>query len=509
MRYRLLRSYLMLAALALIVLELPLGRFYLRSEETRALAALERNAEVLAAYADQLIEARAPDRLPALARDTAGRIAGEVVVVDARGQLLAASPGFSERERRKLARQPEIVTSLGGGFTAGVRHGSAGGEAVVHLAVPTRPGPVSRGAVRITVPRSQIMVDSHAVWLYLGAAGAGVLAVAAVVAFAMARWISRPVLALQEAAARVAAGGDLVVPARRTTGPPEIRRLTETLRMTARRLGHLLAAQRAFAGEASHQLKTPLAALRLRLENLEQDLAPRARRDLEAALAETDRLARTAETLLALSRLEESGSAPEPIVVDAVVAERVASWAPVAAASGVWLVAAGEAAGRVWALPGAVEQILDNLLSNAVRVCPTGGTVTVRTHVVRPRHRLSRRARRSRGTQEDGAPPQLVELHVVDEGPGLSPEERERAFDRFWRASDAPKGGSGLGLPLVRRLARAAGGDARLDQAPGSGVDAAVTLVRATSAVTWRRREDRAATAHPDGRRARPWAARP
>jgi signal transduction histidine kinase len=111
----------------------------------------------------------------------------------------------------------------------------------------------------------------------------------------------------------------------------------------------------------------------------------------------------------------------------------------------------------VLAIEGAVEQIVDNLVDNALEVSPAGSTLTV--DVVET----------SVGT---------MELHVVDEGPGLTAEQRSSAFDRFWRAPDAPSGGSGLGLPIVRQLARAGGGDAELRRSPTGGVDAVVTFLR-------------------------------
>jgi two-component system OmpR family sensor kinase len=109
--------------------------------------------------------------------------------------------------------------------------------------------------------------------------------------------------------------------------------------------------------------------------------------------------------------------------------------------------------GRVRAAPGRLDQVLDNLIENALMVSPEGSTI------------------RLRAEGREG----VVELHVVDEGPGLSRQDRERAFDRFWRGrGDAD--GSGLGLAVVRRLVEADDGRAELREAPGGGVDAVVVL---------------------------------
>ncbi|GGS55189.1 sensor histidine kinase [Streptomyces cinerochromogenes] len=156
---------------------------------------------------------------------------------------------------------------------------------------------------------------------------------------------------------------------------------------------------------------TPLAALRLRLENFEPYLDPRAHGSLEEAVGEVERQGRMVQGLLALARLENAATTPEPVALDAALADRVAMWEPLAAEQYVAIDITGPPVGRVWAIPGALEQIIDNLLANALRVSPPGTTLTL--------HRVP------------GG-----ELHIVDQGPGMSEADRERAFDRFWRASD-------------------------------------------------------------------------
>ncbi|WP_322657305.1 sensor histidine kinase [Streptomyces justiciae] len=124
---------------------------------------------------------------------------------------------------------------------------------------------------------------------------------------------------------------------------------------------------------------------------------------------------------------------------------------PLAAEQYVAVDIAGAPVGQVWAIPGALEQIIDNLVANALRVSPPGTTITLA---------------RTPGS----------ELHVVDQGPGMPASERERAFDRFWRASATHHDGTGLGLPIVRHLVTASGGEITLNAAPGGGLDAHVRL---------------------------------
>jgi signal transduction histidine kinase len=120
---------------------------------------------------------------------------------------------------------------------------------------------------------------------------------------------------------------------------------------------------------------------------------------------------------------------------------------------GLTLVADANGAVPVRASPQRLAQVLDNLVANALDHAPTGTTVTVTAHSAGPR----------------------AELHVLDDGPGMTAEQRARAFDRFWRAGSG-SGGSGLGLAIVRRLVEADDGEVELDDAPGGGLDALVRL---------------------------------
>jgi signal transduction histidine kinase len=232
-----------------------------------------------------------------------------------------------------------------------------------------------------------------------------------------------------------------------------VRALADTMTTMARRLDELLRTQRRFVADASHQLRTPLTALRLRLENLQTELPTHSSAELEAAIDETTRLATLVTNLLQLARADERRSVG---VVDlsGLTADRIDTWTAVAEAAGVHLVTEqADHPAMVEAVPGSVEQILDNLLDNAVNASPRGGTVTVTVAPALGKYALS----------------------VVDEGPGLSDEDKSSAMQRFWRGTRATPG-TGLGLAIVDALASASGATVELGDAAGGGLAVTVTF---------------------------------
>ncbi|GID59300.1 sensor histidine kinase [Actinoplanes couchii] len=416
---RLLLTYLSLALVVLTALALPFGYVYQRAEEQHAISQLEHDAETLAAFIDTA-QGDDEDHIPALLGDAAQRWSAEIFLDE-------------------ISPAPQPVIS---GITDGT----------IWVSVPIHPGEPTQGALRVRVSSEPLTARIHQFRYLLGGVGVAVLTVSALIALALARWIGRPVRELERATRSLADGA--ATPAPTLNGPPELRRLAATFNTTAARLQELIAAQRSFVGHASHQLKTPLTALRLRLENLEDDVPAESAGTLRAAVVETDRLSGMVDTLLAMTRTEHSAPATEPVAVDTLVHARIAVWRPVAADKQVDLSVKGAAGTVAQAVPGALEQILDNLLSNALNVAPPSSTVTVSWAI-------------------SGAE---VSLHVLDAGPGLTADQRELALQPFWRAPEAPRGGTGLGLALAAKLAEAGGGALRLDAAHPTGLDAALTL---------------------------------
>ncbi|WP_217547333.1 HAMP domain-containing sensor histidine kinase [Streptomyces sp. GbtcB6] len=456
MTRRLLLSYLSLMALVLLALEVPFGFVYARNELNRFSHTAELGAVTLASVCEEKLEHGRASDLPEFARDYARRTGSSVVITDRGGTVLTDSADTTAAGTN-LSSQPDIATALHDRPATGIRDDLVPGVKVLFATVPGGSGDTVPCVVRTLYPLTPIAEKVHATWVALGVVGLGVLTVVALIGFALARWITRPLRALERATTQLA-DGRLTDPPATDRGPPELRRVTAAFTRTATRLQHLLHAQQAFTSEASHQLKTPLTSLRLRLENFEPHLAACAQDSLGDAIDEVARLSRMVQGLLALARLENSAITPEIVDLDAVVADRAAIWTAFAGDQRVGIAVSGTKVGQVWAVAGALEQILDNLLSNALSVSPPGTTITLAT---------------ATATADDGC---TVELHVIDQGPGMTETDRQRAFDRFWRAADARHDGTGLGLSMVQRLTQAGGGDVALNASSDGGLDAVVRL---------------------------------
>ena len=448
MTRRLLLGYLGVTLFVLLSLEVPLGVQNQRTERHDLTARVSHDATVLSADAEDAVQAPTRKQLKALAAVSsayATPTGARVVIVDRHGKALIDTSG-RVRGAESFASRPEIAAALAGRYPSGVRTSKTLHERLLYVAVPIASGGKVHGAVRITYPLSAVDARIHRYWLILALIGVVVLAGAAVVGLGLSRFVTRPLRRLEQAAAAVGEG-QLDVRAPEREGPPEVRSLAAVFNETVATLARLLRSQGEFVADASHELRTPLTALRLRLESLPP--GP----DRDAALRETDRLRDLVSGLLALARADAGREPPERVDATAVLRERLEAWLPLADEQEVALVAQLDGPLAVRAAPGRLAQVLDNLLSNALEASPAGGTVTLSALAAAP----------------------WVELHLADQGPGLTPEQRARAFDRFWRAGSGG-GGSGLGLAIVGRLVEADEGEVELREAAGGGVDAVVRL---------------------------------
>ncbi|PWD52642.1 two-component sensor histidine kinase [Serinibacter arcticus] len=290
------------------------------------------------------------------------------------------------------------------------------------------------------------------------------IALALVVSQVLARGMTSP-LREMTAAARAMSAGDYDIRVR-TTSRDEVGQLGHAFNAMAGDLSSLAEAQRAIVANVSHELRTPIAALRAQLENMVDGVTEPDEEALTSALDQTERLTRLVTYLLDLSRLEAgaAGLHLQVVPVRDVVEEVVAAASHAARAAGrevTWDVQVPqELSFRVDT--ERLHQVLLNLLSNASRHSPAGGTVQVSARVT--------------GT--------TVVIDVVDDGPGIPPTERAKIFDRFEQGTNRPatdgttSGGTGLGLAIARWAAGLHGGtlDAVAPTPPSTGATLRLTL---------------------------------
>jgi len=365
-----------------------------------------------------------------------------VQVVDASGRVRSGSPGV---DRLVPLLQPGELARLGAGQRLTVDGARAGMDGPLRVLALTA-GPASdRMTVIVATPSGTLTRSSAILRDTLLVAYPVFVAVLAALAWRVIGLTLRPVEALRAGAEEITGRrgeGRLPVP----PAHDEIHRLAVTLNGMLDRLEAARTRQRAFVADAAHELRSPLASIRTQLE-VAQRLGPAAdwAELVPDLLAETERLSRLVDDLLLLARADESeqGLRVQPVELVGVlheVAERyrearvpVSVRSPTPDRPEVW----------VEADPDGIRRILTNLVDNAVR--HAGSAVTLAAAPLPPGDR--------------------VLVSVTDDGPGIPPDDRARAFQRFTRldgARDRDGGGTGLGLAIVAELVRRHGGTVRL-----------------------------------------------
>jgi signal transduction histidine kinase len=425
MRRRLALAIVAVTAGAIVLFAVPLGI---------ALRKVYRDEDLLRLERDTVAATRAIDVGPGRGRDPVEipRSTDRRVVYDRGGHVLAgtAAAGDAAIAREAVRTGRPAVHDGGGGVVAAVPILSS--ERVTGVLVAARSGAGSSH-------------DTHQAWLLLAALAAAVMLAAIAAALFVARGLSRPLERLAASARRLGVG-DFTARAPRSH-VPEVDEVAEALDTTAARLGELVTRERAFSADASHQLRTPLTALRIELEGAELKGGGA---DPVTAMQQVDRLEQTIDTLLAAARRTGAGAAETELV--ALAEQLEAEWRPRLAADGRRLnLEVDRARLPVAADPAVVREILNVLLENA---CHHGrGAVTLRLASVDVWGRVE----------------------VSDEGPGFG-DDPEQAFER-----GTSRDGHGIGLALARSLAHAEGGALSV-LVPGSCPVIAVTLRRADAA---------------------------
>jgi two-component system, OmpR family, sensor kinase len=452
LRARLLLAFAYMLVLVIVALELPLALNLSRRVDAEIKSEAQGQAQLVAAGASGRLDDRA--QLDSLVQRSARDLGGRVIVVDAQGGLVADSAAPGRPDAASYASRPEIARALDGRPSQGTRHSESLGQDLLFTAVPVVVQGRRAGAVRITQSVDAVRREVRNDVIALIGVGAAVLLLGLAVAWFLAGSLAKPLRELASAARRVTRG-DLDARAA-VEGSTEQKEVAGAFNEMTGRLSATLRAQREFVANASHQLRTPLTGLRLRLEAAElKSREPEVKGELAAAEHETQRLARLLSELLMLAG-ERERPAPQPVDVGEAAAAACVRWEGPAQRSGhVLQVDEGEPA-EVDASVEDLAAMLDNLIENALNYSPPGTEVTI-------------------GWRADGS---SVRVAVADQGPGIDQDERDRLFERFYRGEASRGGapGTGLGLSVVEALANRWEGEVRLGNRPEGGALAELVL---------------------------------
>ncbi|MEU6280788.1 ATP-binding protein [Streptomyces sp. NPDC047028] len=289
--------------------------------------------------------------------------------------------------------------------------------------------------VTVQEPRSAVTREVGRTLLIIGLVALLAVIAAVLLAVRQANRLASPLTDLAETAERLGSGDPR--PRHKRYGVPELDRVADVLDSSAERIGRMLTAERRLAADASHQLRTPLTALSMRLEEITlTDDPDTVKEEANVALTQVERLTDVVERLLTNARDPRTGSAVT-FDLDEVIQQQLAEWRPAYRSSGRAVVSSGKRHLQAVGTPGAVAQVLAALIENSLM--HGGGTVALRTRVT--------------GNQ--------AVVEVTDEGPGVPADLGARIFER----TISGRNSTGIGLAVARDLAEADGGRLELLQA--------------------------------------------
>jgi two-component system, OmpR family, sensor kinase len=451
LRLRLLAAFAYVLLLLIVALEVPLALNLARRVKAEVKNGAANQAHVVAASASGRMENQSA--LGRLARQSASDLGARVVIVGPRGRLRADSAGTG-LIGRSYAGRPEIATALRGSSAQVERHSATLNEDGLFTAVPVTTQGRVVGAVRVTQSIGEVDRRVRRAVLALVAIGLFALALGLAIAWFLANSLSRPLRSLARTARRVEEG-DLEARAE-VAGPTEQQEVALAFNDMTERLGVVLGAQREFVANASHQLRTPLTGLRLRLESAAAKAGnPELERELNAAEQEVERLSRLLNALLMLAREGQRPATGRLVSLALATARAHERWVDRAEQRGQQLVLGNGEDVVVHASEEELAIMLDNLIENALHYSPSESSIEL----------------------EFGREDHEAYVAVLDDGPGLGEGEEQALFDRFARgAASGGTPGTGLGLAIVQTLAHRWRGEASLKQRPEGGARAEVRL---------------------------------
>ncbi len=434
--------------LAIVALEIPLALSLRQRIDEEVKLQARNGANVVAVLANTAVERGDPDVMQELVAGPARESRGRIVIVDDNAQVIADSAG-DDSLGSDLSSRPEIETALAGEVAQYNRTSTTLGVELLATAVPvTNDGKVT-GAVRVTQDVAGETEAFGRAIAGLVAIGLAVLAVGLFAGAVIARQIARP-LRRFEGAARAVADGDLEARAP-VEGSSEQQELARTFNEMTDRLASSLKSQSRFVADASHQLRTPLTGLRLRLEEARAKNSDAAVGDeISHGIKEVDRLARTVEELLVLSQTGERDARAEHFTLSALVEDAAERWRPIADADQKTLGARLESTRTISASRADLDRVLDALIENAISYSPSNSSIEL--------------------AAVDGS------ITVRDHGQGLAAGEGEEVFERFHRgnAGAARPDSTGLGLAIAKELAQRWGAYVAVANADGGGLLATI-----------------------------------
>lgn len=438
--------------LALIGLGLPLALSIEERVDLEVRGRADSNTRIVATGALRFVDDPNNPNLERLVRASAATVNGRVIVTDRAGLVIgdsATRPNIGAN----YSSRPEIRDALAGRGVQEERHSGTLDESILATAEPVRRGEKVVGAVRITQSIQAIESSVSQSLLGLAALALLVFAFALMMGWLLASRISRPITELEGAAATFASGGseEVQVP---VEGSREQRSLARSFNEMTARVERLLAVQEEFVADASHQLRTPLTGVRLRLENVVEELGEGGQPDpaeVSAAIDELDRLSDIVDRLLVLSRAGEHDLPGETLNLAELVRETGSRWARALTEQRIEVVGLGAAdppPGTVFCARSDFEGAIDVLIENASAYSPAGSVIEIR---VRP-----------------------GEVAILDRGTGLAGGEEEAIFERFSRGSAGATvpGGSGLGLAIAREMMAPWDASVVLRRRDGGGTEA-------------------------------------
>lgn len=452
MRWRLLVALLAFGAAAVAGFAWPLLMSTSAQRTQRLVISRTADLDRFASLADQALTAGDTVALDAELRRYTELYGEPLLVVDARRERVLGAPSLDVGD-------PAIRAVIDGALrnqpARPVPELRPWSRSPVLLARPVGTGTRVAGAVVLQVSVRDAAGDVAGQWAVI--LGGAVLAAAACtgLAFLVSRWVLRPVRDLESGVRATAAGSARAHV--RLAGPPELRELESEFNRMSDAVADAAEAQRRLVADASHQLRNPMAALRLRIDTLGTTVGPS--ETYTSALAEVERLESLLDALIALERVDSQPPTPDSgdsCDATLAIADRLDAWTPAAAAAGIDLRTPSTMDDEVSVACPLDEllEILDILLDNAIKYAGPSATVTL--------------------TATPGNP---VVLEVADTGSGLTPDELPLAPHRFWRAH-RHKGarGNGLGLSIAQARLTNRSGHLHLTPTHPTGLTVHITL---------------------------------